>query len=260
MQLQQKSFMQNYHSDKCKGSYMSRQDGRKPDELRPVILMPDYIKYPEGSVLISMGDTKVLCNVTVEEGVPVWMQAGGKSSGWITGEYALLPRSTHTRTSRETRGLSGRTQEIRRLIGRSLRCAINLEELGERTCIVDCDVIQADGGTRTASITGGYVALKIALQKWVDAGIISSEVFLAPVAAISVGIVNGQPMLDLCYEEDSAAEVDVNVIMNATGEFIEVQGTAEGAPFRRESFDDLLDLAETGIRALLDLQCQVLAS
>jgi len=233
---------------------MNRADGRRPDEIRPVVLRPDYVKYPEGSVLIAMGDTKVLCNVTVESGVPRWIQEQGKVGGWVTGEYALLPRSTHTRTMRETRGLGGRTQEIRRLIGRSLRAAVDLEGLGAYTLIVDCDVIQADGGTRTAAITGGYVALRLALQKLVDAGTITEDIFLPPVAAISVGIVNGRPLLDLCYQEDSDAEVDVNVVMNAAGEFIEVQGTAEGVPFSRDRLDELLDLASAGIKHLIEVQ------
>jgi len=229
---------------------MSRKDGRAPDELRPLTLTPDFVLYPEGSVLIAMGNTKVLCNVTVEMGIPRWKQAGG----WITAEYSLLPRSTHTRTNRETRGLSGRTQEIRRLIGRSLRAAFDLEALVEHTCIVDCDVIQADGGTRTAAISGGYLALRLALQKMVVAGTVSPAVFLSPVAAISVGILNGQALLDLNYDEDSAAEVDLNLVMNADGNFIEVQGTAEGVPFSRGSLDHLLDLGSVGIQELLKLQ------
>ncbi len=237
---------------------MFRNDGRKPNEIRPVVFSPDYVRYPEGSVMISMGETKVLCNVTVESGAPRWMQDQGKPGGWITGEYAMLPRSTHTRTSRETRGLGGRTQEIRRLIGRSLRAAVVLEKLGPHTLIVDCDVIQADGGTRTAAISGGYVALRMALQRLVDAGTISESVFLPPVAAISVGVVGGQPVLDLCYQEDSTAEVDVNVVMNAAGEFIEVQGTAEGKPFSRDVLDALLDLAAVGIKQLLGAQKRIL--
>jgi ribonuclease PH len=231
-----------------------RNDNRQPDELRPVSLTPDFVIYPEGSVLIAMGNTKVMCNVTIEDEVPRWMKAQGKSGGWVTGEYALLPRSTHTRTQRETRGLGGRTQEIKRLIGRSLRAAFNLDQLGERTCIVDCDVLQADGGTRTAAITGGYVALVLALQKLINAGELTNEVFASPVAAISVGVVDGVPMLDLCYEEDSAADVDVNVVMNAAGEFIEIQGTGEGATFSRSELDDLLDLAQKGIAELLEIQ------
>jgi ribonuclease PH len=231
-----------------------RLDNRKPDELRSVSLTPDFVIYPEGSVLIAMGKTKVLCNVTIDDGLPGWMRLQGKSGGWVTGEYAMLPRSTHTRTRRETRGLGGRTQEIKRLIGRSLRAAVNLDQLGARTCIVDCDVLQADGGTRTAAITGGYVALALALKKLVNTGEISADVFTSPVAAISVGVVDGVPMLDLCYAEDSAADVDVNVVMNGDDEFIEVQGTAEGATFSRPDLDVLLNLAQKGISELLVFQ------
>jgi ribonuclease PH len=233
---------------------MRRGDGRRANQLRPVTFTPHYVTYPEGSVLIALGRTQVLCNVTVEEGVPGWMRAQGAPGGWITAEYALLPRSTHRRTPRETSGLRGRTQEIRRLIGRSLRAAVDLEKLGERTCIVDCDVIQADGGTRTAAVTGGYVALAIALQKLIQGGLLPAEVLKPAVAAVSVGMVGGQPMLDLCYEEDSIAEVDINVVMNATDEFIEVQGTAEGAPFSRATLDELLNLAQKGIGQLLAFQ------
>ncbi len=231
-----------------------RIDGRKFDELRPASLTPGYVIYPEGSVLIAMGDTKVICNVTIEDGAPRWKARQNLLGGWVTGEYALMPRSTSERTRRETNGLGGRTQEIRRLIGRSLRAAVDLEKLGERTLIVDCDVLQADGGTRTAAITGGYVALRLALQTLLEAGEVPPDVFLPPVAAISVGIIDGQPMLDLCYSEDSRAQADVNVVMNARGEYIEVQGTAEGDPFPRKALDDLLNLAEKGIGELLDLQ------
>jgi len=233
-----------------------RIDNRQPDELRPVSLIPNYVIYPEGSVLISMGQTKVICNVTVEEELPRWMK--GNQGGWVTGEYALLPRATQTRTQRETRGLGGRTQEIRRLIGRSLRAAVNLELLGERTCIVDCDVLQADGGTRTAAVTGGYVALALALRKLISAGEIPLEVLASPVAAISVGMVEEQLLLDLCYAEDSTADVDINIVMNAAGKFIEVQGTAEGATFSRQTLDSMLDLAHMGIAELLEIQKSVL--
>ena len=220
-------------------------------------MKPDYVRYPEGSVLTSIGNTVVLCNVTIEEGVPRWFQDQEKAGGWITGEYGLLPRSTHTRTKRETRGLSGRTQEIRRMIGRSLRAGYNLDQLGEYTCIVDCDVLQADGGTRTAAITGGYTALRIAIQKYVKDGRIKQEVFKSPVAAVSVGLVNGYPLLDLCYEEDSKADVDFNIVMNADGDFIEIQGTAEGKTFTKDSLDCLLSLADRGITELLKTQKQV---
>jgi ribonuclease PH len=235
-----------------------RPDKRNPYELRSVSLTPNYVIYPEGSVLIAMGNTKVLCNVTIEEDVPRWMQAQGKSGGWVTSEYALLPRSTHTRTRRETRGLGGRTQEIKRLIGRSLRAAVNLDLLGTRTCIVDCDVLQADGGTRTAAITGGYVALALALKRFVVSGEISADVFAPPVAAVSVGVVDGVHVLDLCYEEDSAADVDFNVVMNGNDEFIEIQGTAEGATFSRQTLDVLLDLAHRGISELFTFQQELL--
>ncbi len=233
---------------------MPRNDGRSYDQIHPVTLTPDYVIYPEGSVLITAGNTKVLCNVTIKDEVPSWKERNNIPGGWVTAEYAMLPRSTHTRTRRETAGLGGRTQEIRRLIGRSLRAAINLEKLGPRTCIVDCDVIQADGGTRTAAITGGYVALRLALQPLVERGDLSPDVFASPVAAISVGMLNGQPLLDLCYEEDSAVDVDINVVMNGAGEFIEIQGTAEGATFSRGELDTMLNLAAKGIQELIQIQ------
>jgi ribonuclease PH len=234
----------------------TRPDGRRPDELRPVEFTPDYITYPEGSVLIAMGQTRVLCNVTVEEEVPHWLE--GQGSGWLTAQYALLPRSTHTRTRRETDGLGGRTQEIRRLIGRSLRAAVDLDLLGERRLIVDCDVLQADGGTRTASITGGYVAVALAMQRMANEGLVAPEALKPPVAAISVGLVNGEERLDLCYAEDHEADVDLNVAMTADGRLIEVQGTAEGEPFARQSLDRLLDLAAEGIADLVHQQREAL--
>jgi len=237
---------------------MPRSDGRKNDQLRPVNFALDYIDYPEGSVLISIGKTRVLCNVSLEKGVPPWMENSDSSRGWITAEYALLPRSTTTRVQRETRGFSGRTQEIKRLIGRSLRAAFDLNLLGEMTFIVDCDVLQADGGTRTASITGGYVALCLALNNLVERGEISPAVFLPPVAAISVGILAGKPVLDLNYEEDSQADVDLNVVMNQAGEYIEIQGTSEGATFSRQDLDTLLAYAATGIQQLITQQTIVL--
>ena len=235
-----------------------RNDDRRPDQLRPVNLVPDYIIYPEGSVLISVGSTRVLCNTTIEEGVPRWIQNQGVVGGWLTAEYSLLPRSTHTRTHRETHGLGGRTQEIRRLIGRSLRAALDLKKIGQRTITIDCDVLQADGGTRTAAITGGYVSMVLAVQKLIMTGTVPPEVLLSPVAAVSVGIVSGVPLLDLNYEEDSKADVDVNVVMNGSSEFIEVQGTAEGNTFSRGSLDILLDLASSGINQLIEIQNSVL--
>ncbi len=234
-----------------------RIDGRKNDQIRPVKVTPGYVIYPEGSVLFEMGNTRVLCNVSIEENVPRWMINQGVAGGWITAEYSLLPRSTQTRTPRETNGLGGRTQEIRRLIGRSLRAAVDLEKLGSRTIILDCDVLQADGGTRTAAITGGYIALALAVGRLEKEGRLAHGTLLNPVAAISVGVVAGVPMLDLCYAEDSAAQVDANIVMNARGEFIEVQGTAEAAPFSRPKLDELLDLAQKGIGDLLEIQRQV---
>lgn len=233
----------------------TRADGRALDELRSVKLTPGYVIHPEGSVLIEMGQTRVLCNATLSTSLPRWLFGSGK--GWVTAEYALLPRSTHTRTPRETQGLRGRTQEIRRLIGRSLRAAVDLEQLGERQVIVDCDVIQADGGTRTASISGGYVALALALDTLIQAGEILPTVLHTAVAAVSVGMVDGEPMLDLCYEEDRRADVDLNVVMTNQGRFVEVQGTAEGEPFDRKTMDRLLDLAVYGIGQLLDVQQSV---
>jgi len=229
---------------------MPRSDGRKNKQIRPVEFVLNYVDYPEGSVLISIGKTRILCNVSIEDQVPAWMEKNDHPGGWITAEYALLPRSTTTRVKRETRGLSGRTQEIKRLIGRSLRAGFDLSLLGNRTFIVDCDVLQADGGTRTAAITGGYAALRLALKTLVDAGSISPDVFLSPVAAISVGILSGAPVLDLNYSEDAQAEVDLNVVMNQEGDFIEIQGTAEGSTFSRDDLNSMLELAESGIQQL----------
>lgn len=231
-----------------------RLDGRQAGELRPVTIVPGYTDYAEGSVLISMGKTRVLCNATLESGVPRWMYVQGKSSGWVTAEYAMLPRATHQRTPREGASGGGRSMEIRRLIGRSLRAAVDLEKLGQRTCIVDCDVLQADGGTRTAAITGGYVALALALRHLEQDPANGGSPLRGPIAAISAGIVAGVPLLDLCYEEDSRAEVDLNVVMNATGNFVELQGTAEGPPFPRAALDQLLGLAQEGIQQLLAIQ------
>lgn len=229
----------------------ARPDGREPDQLRPVALTLDYTDYAEGSVLVTMGGTRVLCNASVEDKVPPWL--AGKGRGWLTGEYSLLPRSTHTRTPREAMP-SGRTQEIRRLIGRSLRVCVDLARLGERTLTLDCDVLQADGGTRTAAVTGGNVAAALALRKLIAAELVPPEVLVTSVAAVSVGIVGGAPMLDLCYAEDSRADVDCNVVMTAQGRFVEVQSTAEREPFDRAALDTLLALAGRGIRELLAAQ------
>ncbi len=236
----------------------SRRHGRAPDQLRAVRLTRHFTAHAEGSVLVEFGDTRVLCTASVEEGVPQFMR--GRSRGWVTAEYGMLPRATHTRTPREAaRGKqSGRTQEIQRLIGRSLRASVNLEALGERTVLIDCDVLQADGGTRTASITGGYVALADACERLRTRGLITGSPLHGQIAAVSVGIVRGAPMLDLDYAEDSEAETDMNVVMNNGGGFIEVQGTAEGHAFRRHELDALLNLAATGIGELCALQAQSL--
>jgi ribonuclease PH len=231
-----------------------RLDGRKNDQLRLVIIKPDFILYPEGSTLIEIGNTKVLCNVSIEEGIPVWMQKQGVEGGWITAEYSLLPRSTHRRTPRENSGLSGRTQEIRRLIGRSLRACVDLKALGPRTFTIDCDVLQADGGTRAASITGAYIALALAIKKLINQNILSSKISLTPVAAISAGIVGGECILDLTYQEDSSAEVDANIVMNGNGEFIEIQSTAERQAFSYDNFQELIELSRQGISELLHIQ------
>lgn len=235
-----------------------RLDGRRPDQLRPVNFTLNYIIYPEGSVLIEQGNTRVLCNVSVEETIPKWMQNQNLRGGWITAEYSMLPRSTLTRTPRETNALSGRTHEIRRLIGRSLRMAVNLQQLESKTLTIDCDVLQADGGTRTAAITGAYVALVLALRKLKQTGAIDEDIPTTAVAAVSVGIVRGEPYLDLTYEEDHQAEVDLNVVMTERGEYIEIQGTAEAQPFSRSQLDQLLDFARKGILELIELQKQAL--
>ncbi len=234
-----------------------RIDGRRNDELRPVLITPGYVDYPEGSVLIKAGKTRVLCAVSVVPGVPRWLEGHGQ--GWLTAEYAMLPRATHTRTPRETTP-SARSQEIRRLIGRSLRAAVDLRLIGENTINVDCDVIQADGGTRTASVTGAYVAVAIALSRMIAEKKASPRALKTAVAATSVGVVGGEEMLDLCYEEDSKAEVDFNVVMTAEGKFIEVQGTAEGEPFARDAMDHLIDLARNGIGELMRIQRMALSS
>jgi len=236
---------------------MARIDGRQADEMRPVTINRNFIKHAEGSVLIEIGDTKVVCTASVDERQPRFMREQQiRNRGWVTAEYSMLPRSTSDRMQREvTRGSpSGRTQEIQRLIGRSLRAIVDLSMLGERTIWIDCDVIQADGGTRTASITGAYVALWDACQLLIDRKLIKDLPILDNVAATSVGIVNGAPSLDLCYSEDSAADVDMNIVMTGKGEFVEIQGTAEENPFSREQTDQLLNLAADGIGQLIRLQ------
>jgi ribonuclease PH len=235
-----------------------RRDGRAPDALRPVQFTRSFTRYAEGSVLVEFGHTRVLCTASIEEGVPSFLR--GRAQGWVTAEYGMLPRATHTRGAREAaRGKqSGRTQEIQRLIGRSLRAALDLAALGERTVTLDCDVLQADGGTRTAAVTGAYVALADACAKLAaDKGIASP--LHGQVAAVSVGIVAGRPVLDLDYAEDSTAETDMNVVMNSGGGFIEVQGTAEGHPMRRDELDALLALATAGTAQLFALQRAALA-
>ncbi len=236
-----------------------RHDGRKVNELRPVKIIRGYTKHAPGSVLISAGDTRVLCTAMVEESVPPFLADTGK--GWVTAEYSMLPSSTHTRRVRDIkRGKpDGRGQEIQRLIGRSLRAIVRRECLGERTIYLDCDVIQADGGTRTLAITGAYIALCDAIRKLRTDGLITRQPIITPVAAVSVGIIDGRPMLDLCYKEDAAADVDMNVVMTGKGGFVEVQGTAEREPFDRAELDRLTDLAASGIRKLVKLQKQALS-
>jgi ribonuclease PH len=233
---------------------MTRNDGRAPAELRPTRLSPGFLLHAEGSVLIEVGRTRVVCSASVEDRVPPFLRNTGK--GWVTAEYGMLPRATTTRTQREaTAGkVGGRTQEIQRLIGRSLRSVTRLAELGERTIWVDCDVIQADGGTRTASITGGFVALVLALERLRDAGVLRTIPIQDHVAATSVGVVDGIPLLDLAYDEDSRAEVDMNIVKTGDGRFVEVQGTAEGPPFEKRALEDLMELADSGIAELVRLQ------
>ncbi len=237
-----------------------RPSGRNPDQLREIKFTCNYTRHAEGSVLVEFGDTRVLCNASVENKVPRFLK--GKGEGWVTAEYGMLPRSTHERMGREaSRGKQGgRTLEIQRLIGRSLRAAVDLRALGENTITIDCDVLQADGGTRTASITGGFVALSIAIKKMLKQGLIKKDPIHGQIASVSVGIYNGIPILDLDYAEDSNAETDMNVIMNDAEAFIEIQGTAEGHAFRRDELDEMLKIAGHGIRQLLEKQQQALSS
>src|SRR4051794_36630322 len=231
-----------------------RSDKRPSDQLRPITITPNYLEHAEGSVFIEAGRTRVICAASVEDRMPPFLRNTGK--GWVTAEYGMLPRATSTRTQREASAgrVGGRTQEIQRLIGRSLRSVTNLNALGERTVWIDCDVIQADGGTRTASITGAFVALALAIEKLRERDLLKSVPLTDFVAAISVGIVDGEPLLDLAYEDDSRAEVDMNIVKTGDGRFVEVQGTAEGQPFNREALDTLLGLADEGIRQLVDKQ------
>ncbi|HYW69814.1 MAG TPA: ribonuclease PH [Pyrinomonadaceae bacterium] len=232
-----------------------RTDNRTPDELRQVKITPDFLPHAEGSALIEMGNTRVICAASVEEKLPPHLR-NQRTEGWVTAEYGMLPRSTHTRSQRELGrgGPSGRTHEIQRLIGRSMRAIVNRKLIGERTITLDCDVLQADGGTRTAAITGGYVALAIACRRLLKEKKIARLPFNTEVAAVSVGIVDGVPLLDLKYDEDSRAEVDMNIVCTGDGRFIEVQGTAEGLPFTRAQMDSLLELGEKGIAQLVSLQ------
>src|SRR5260221_380265 len=236
---------------------MTRIDGRSPSQLRPTTITPGFLAHAEGSVLIEVGRTRVICTASVEERVPAFLRNSGK--GWVTAEYGMLPRATSTRTQREASAgkVGGRTQEIQRLIGRSLRSVTKLNELGERTVWVDCDVIQADGGTRTASITGGFVAMVLALERLREQGGITRLPVTDYVAATSVGVVSGTPLLDLAYEEDSRAEVDMNVVKTSDGRFIELQGTAETQPFDRPRLDALLALADKGINDLIEKQREI---
>ncbi len=232
---------------------MNRIDNRKNDELRKVVITKNYLKYPTGSVLIETGNTKIICTAFIEESVPPFLK--GKGTGWITAEYSMLPGSTQTRKSRDRDGkVDGRSTEIQRLIGRSLRNVIDLTKLGERTIKIDCDVIQADGGTRCASITGAFVALNDACIKLINQGILTENPVVSNVAAVSVGIKDNEIILDLCYEEDSQIDVDMNIVMNEKGEFIEIQGTGEHATFSKKQFDELLKVAEKGINELISIQ------
>jgi ribonuclease PH len=236
-----------------------RPSGRQANEIRQVCFTPDFTRHAEGSVLAEFGDTRVLCTASVEDRVPMWLR--GKNSGWVTGEYGMLPRATHTRSAREAaRGKqSGRTQEIARLIGRSLRAVTDLDALGERMVTIDCDVIQADGGTRTAAISGGFVALALAMQRIAGKKSVRKNPLHGRVAAVSVGIYRGLPVLDLDYDEDSEAETDMNIVMNEAGRFIEIQGTAEGHAFTEEEFAEMIGLAKTGIGHIITAQDEALA-
>ncbi len=239
---------------------MKRLDGRLADELRKIRVTSNFLAHPAGSVLVEFGGTKVICAVSLESGVPGWMRAQGVPGGWVTSEYGMIPSSTHDRTQREaSRGKQGgRTMEIQRLIGRSFRSVINLEKLGQNTVYIDCDVIDADGGTRCASITGASIALQIAFKKLVADRVLSENPMTGNVAAVSVGIVRGEPVLDLCYEEDSGAEVDMNVVMTEAGKFVEIQGTAEEQPFSYSEMEKMLSLAKGGLEKIFEIQRKVI--
>lgn len=238
-------------------SFLARADNRKNNEIRPVIITRNFNKYAEGSVLIEAGDTKVICNATVDDRVPPFLR--GKGSGWITAEYSMLPRATEIRNVREVFKPSGRTMEIQRLIGRAMRSVVDLKAFGERTIWLDCDVIQADGGTRTASITGAFLAMADAFKSLKEKNLIEAIPINSFVAAISVGIVNGEKLLDLQFSEDSIAQVDMNVVMTEKGQIVEIQGTGEAFPFTRQDLNDMLDLAQKGIFELIDIQKTILA-
>lgn len=233
-----------------------RADKRAFDELRKTKITPNVLPYAEGSVLIEMGKTKVICTATVEDKVPAFLR--GTGTGWVTAEYAMLPRATQTRTQREIQRVSGRTQEIQRLIGRSLRAIVDFSKLGERQIMIDCDVLMADGGTRCASITGGFVAMAIACQKLLKSGVIKENPIISEVAAVSVGIVQNNVLLDLCYDEDSVAEVDMNIVCTGKGDFVEIQGTAEHTPFTLDQMSQMIELARKGTGELIEMQREVL--
>jgi len=235
----------------------TRTDNRTADQVRGIKITPNISPYAEGSALIEVGGTKVICTASVEDRVPFFLR--NKGVGWVTAEYAMLPRATNTRTQRETQRPSGRTQEIQRLIGRSLRAVVDTKLLGERQIYIDCDVIQADGGTRCASISGAYVALALACRKLVKNSVLKTSPILSEVAAVSVGVLDGEPILDLCYTEDSTADVDMNIVCTGAGKFIEIQGTAEREPFTRDQMDIMLALAEKGINDIFAVQRQALA-
>ncbi|HXL01827.1 MAG TPA: ribonuclease PH [Candidatus Atribacteria bacterium] len=251
--------MGDFYFKKDKATWKGRPDRRRPDELRPVEIHLHYLRYAEGSVLVEAGNNRIVCAASIEDKVPPFLRNSGQ--GWITAEYAMLPRATTTRNLRESiKGqVGGRTHEIQRLIGRALRSVVDLEKLGERTIMIDCDVIQADGGTRTWSITGAFMALVEALWNYVDRGALSSQGIVKDyLGAISVGVVGGEELLDLAFEEDSAAQVDMNVVMTGSGELVEVQGTAEGDPFSRETLNRLLDLAQKGVGEIVTLEKKLL--